>query len=122
VIRCGHVNRDGSGRTAQPASPHLLSPLPRGLQIGFARNVQAITDARGGELTADELLAEFHNQYLDITRPYEIVSYTHSSGEHDQITAQVAIDGQLTELHSSGNVAVLAHLLWRHMKTAPTTG
>jgi 2-isopropylmalate synthase len=70
--------------------------------------VQAITDARGGELTADELLAEFHHQYLDITRPYEIVSYTHSSGEHDQITAQVAIDGQLTELHGSGNGPIAA--------------
>jgi 2-isopropylmalate synthase len=91
--------------------------LPRGLQIDFARNVQVIADARGGELTADELLVEFHRQYLDITRPYQIISYTHSSGEHDQITAQVAIDGRLTELHGSGNgpIAALVEAIDRHL-------
>ena len=41
--------------------------LPRGLQVDFAQKVQAITDARGDELTADELLAAFREHYLSRT-------------------------------------------------------
>ena len=49
------------------AEHHL--ELPRGLQVDFAQKVQSITDARGDELTADELLAAFHEHYLAHTRP-----------------------------------------------------
>ena len=55
--------------------------LPRGLQVDFARKVQAITDARGGELTAAELMSAFAEHYLDVTAPYAILSYTHESSE-----------------------------------------
>ena len=56
--------------------------------------MQAITDLRGGELTADELLALFHEHYLAHTSPYELVSYTHSSGDEDRIVAELAVDGE----------------------------
>ena len=49
--------------------------LPRGLQVEFAQKVQAITDSRGDELSADELLAVFHEHYLAHVEPYAIESF-----------------------------------------------
>ena len=61
--------------------------------------MQAITDARGGELTADELMEAFHEHYLDVTEPYALVSYTHESGEDgDRLAARVRVDGEEDEV------------------------
>jgi 2-isopropylmalate synthase len=78
--------------------------------------VQAITDARGDELTADELLAAFHEHYLAFTKPYEIVSYTHWSAEEDRIVASVLVDGEAHEVTGVGNgpIAALVHGFERH--------
>ena len=52
-------SQSGKGGVAYlMAADHNLE-LPRGLQVDFARRVQQITDARGGELTSDELLEAF---------------------------------------------------------------
>src|SRR5262249_32651731 len=82
--------------------------LPRGLQIDFAQKVQAITDSRGDELTADELLAAFQEHYLSVTSPYELVSYTHWSAEDDRIVAQMTVDGEPQEGSGSGNGPIAA--------------
>jgi 2-isopropylmalate synthase len=82
--------------------------LPRGLQVDFAQKVQAITDLRGDELTADELLAAFHENYLAYTRPYAIESYTHSSADEDCIVAKVSVDGELQEVQGVGNGPIAA--------------
>jgi 2-isopropylmalate synthase len=115
IIRVNSQSGKGGVAYLMETRHHLA--LPRGLQIDFARNVQALADVRGGELTADELLVEFHRQYLDITQPYQIISYTHSGGEHDQITAQIATDGRLSEIHGSGNgpIAALVEALDRQL-------
>jgi 2-isopropylmalate synthase len=82
--------------------------LPRGLQVDFAQKVQAVTDLRGGELGADELLALFHEHYLARTAPYELVSYTHSSGNEDHIAAIVAVDGEPHAIEGVGNGPIAA--------------
>ncbi|MBV8079864.1 MAG: 2-isopropylmalate synthase, partial [Actinobacteria bacterium] len=61
------------------------------------------------ELTADELLAVFHEHYLTYARPYEIVSYTHSSGgEEDRIVAVVNVYGEPQEVEGVGNGPIAA--------------
>ena len=82
IIRVNSQSGKGGVAYLMEAEHHL--ELPRGLQVDFAQKVQAITDARGDELTADELLAAFHEHYLAHTRPYELVSYTHGSAEEDR--------------------------------------
>ena len=71
--RRARPTRPSSGSTRSPGraasrtscrSEHHLD-LPRGLQVDFAQKIQAIADARGGELTADELMETFRAQYLD---------------------------------------------------------
>ena len=87
IIRVNSQSGKGGVAYLMETEHHL--ELPRGLQIDFAQKVQAITDARGDELTADELLAAFHEHYLSYTRPYELVSYAHWSAEDDRIVAQM---------------------------------
>jgi 2-isopropylmalate synthase len=74
--------------------------------------VQAITDARGGELGTGELLEAFTGHYLGVDRPYELVSYTHESGaERDRLVARMLVDGEEVELAGEGNgpIAALVH-------------
>ena len=100
IIRVNSQSGKGGVAYLMETEHHL--ELPRGLQIDFAQKVQAITDARGDELTADELLAAFHEHYLDHTRPYELHAYTHASADEDRIVAQLTVDGEPSEVTGVG--------------------
>jgi 2-isopropylmalate synthase len=106
IIRVNSQSGKGGVAYLMETEHHL--ELPRGLQVDFAQKVQAITDARGDELTADELLAVFHEHYLAHTRPYEIVSYTHWSAEQDRILATLLVDGDSREVRGVGNGPIAA--------------
>jgi 2-isopropylmalate synthase len=101
-------SQSGKGGVAYLMETEHNLALPRGLQVDFAQTVQAITDARGGELTPAELLEIFHDHYLAHVRPYELVSYTHSSDEDDRIIAQLLVDGESHEIQGSGNGPIAA--------------
>jgi 2-isopropylmalate synthase len=101
-------SQSGKGGVAYLMETEHSLELPRGLQVDFAQKVQAITDLRGGELTADELLGAFHEHYLSHTGPYALESYTHSSAETDQIVAQLACDGEAQQVSGSGNGPIAA--------------
>ncbi len=108
IIRVNSQSGKGGVAYLMETEHHL--ELPRGLQIDFAQQVQAITDARGGELTADELLEVFRAQYLDHAQPFELVSYTNSSeGDADQIAARIRVDGleRIVEGEGNGPIAAL---------------
>jgi 2-isopropylmalate synthase len=86
--------------------------LPRGLQVELAQKVQAITDAEGGELSAEEIHDLFRATYLDVSAPYGLVSYRHDASEMgDVLTAQLLADGEPLELSGEGNgpIAALVH-------------
>jgi len=114
IIRVNSQSGKGGVAYLMETEHHL--ELPRGLQVDFAQKVQAITDARGDELTADELLAAFHEHYLAHSRPYEIVSYTHWSAEDDRIVARIDVDGEAQEVTGTGNgpIAALVDAFERH--------
>jgi 2-isopropylmalate synthase len=118
IIRVNSQSGKGGVAYLMETEHHL--ELPRGLQVDFAQKVQAITDVRGDELTADELLAAFRDHYLSHTRPYELVSYTHWSAEDDRIVARVLVDGEARELQGTGNgpIAALVEAFDRHFDIA----
>ena len=77
-----------------------------------AQTVQAVTDAQGGELSADEIHDLFRATYLDVSAPYQLVSYRHDASEAgDMLTAQLLADGEPLELAGEGNgpIASLVH-------------
>jgi 2-isopropylmalate synthase len=92
-------SQSGKGGVAYLMESEHGLDLPRGLQVEFAQRVQQITDARGGELTADELLAAFHEHYLAHAEPYQLGNYAHSSADEDRIVAEIS--GQ--EVSGAGN-------------------
>lgn len=107
IIRVNSQSGKGGVAYLMESEHHL--ELPRGLQVDFAQKVQAITDARGGELTADELLDAFRGHYLDHTSPYELVAYTHSSeGDADQIAVRLLVNGEERIVEGEGNGPIAA--------------
>ena len=102
IIRVNSQSGKGGVAYLMAADHHL--ELPRGLQIDFARKVQQIADARGGELTSGELMETFTVNYLEHAGPYELAAYTHSSEEEfDQIAARVRVDGEERVIEGEGN-------------------
>ena len=80
IIRVNSQSGKGGVAYVMETEHHL--ELPRGLQIDFAQKVQAITDARGGEVTARrDARRSSPSSTSRTTRPYELVSYVHSSGD-----------------------------------------
>jgi len=101
IIRVNSQSGKGGVAYLMETEHHL--ELPRGLQVDFAQKVQALTDLRGDELSADELLAAFHEHYLAYETPYTLERYTHSSGERDEIVAEVAVETTGVEVTGTGN-------------------
>ena len=106
IIRVNSQSGKGGVAYLMETEHHLQ--LPRGLQVDFAQKVQAITDARGGEVTPSELLEVFREHYLTHERPYELVSYVHSSGADDRLALRLLVDGEEQEVEGVGNGPIAA--------------
>ncbi len=106
IIRVNSQSGKGGVAYLMETEHHL--ELPRGLQIDFAQKVQAITDARGNELTAGELLSVFDEHYLAHSRPYKLGRYTLESAETDRISAEILVDGEPQEVRGEGNGPIAA--------------
>jgi 2-isopropylmalate synthase len=97
-------SQSGKGGVAYLMQVEHRLELPRGLQVDFAQKVQAITDARGGELTSAELMDTFRESYLDHVSPVELASHSHSSeGGADRIAARLTVDGEEKIVEGEGN-------------------
>ena len=97
-------SQSGKGGVAYLMEADHNLDLPRGLQVDFAQRVQAIADARGGELSSDELLATFREHYLDHTEPFELVGHSLSSeGGVDRIAANLLVEGEERIVEGEGN-------------------
>jgi 2-isopropylmalate synthase len=101
-------SQSGKGGVAYLLQDRYGLDLPRGLQVEFAQQVQAITDLQGGELTAAELFELFRERYLDVPLVHELVGYSHEADETgDRLTARFRDD--TLEGHGNGPIAALVH-------------
>jgi 2-isopropylmalate synthase len=110
IIRVNSQSGKGGVAYLMKTEHHL--DLPRGLQVDFAQKVQAITDARGGELTSIELHVAFSEHYTVVLEPYTLLGYTHESGEAgDRLVARMRIAGEEIDVVGEGNgpIAALVH-------------
>jgi 2-isopropylmalate synthase len=97
-------SQSGKGGVAYLLADRYQLELPRGLQVDFAQKVQAVVDAQGGELTADEIYDLFRAAYLDVDAPYHLVGYTHqASSVGDHLAAEISSDGGVSVVSGSGN-------------------
>jgi 2-isopropylmalate synthase len=102
-------SQSGKGGVAYLLQSEYGLDLPRGLQVEFAQRVQAITDERGGELTAAELYDVFTETYLGVAGPYVLHAYRHEAGsDGDRLVARLTTDDGELELTGSGNGPIAA--------------
>ena len=107
-------SQSGKGGVAYLMQDRYGLELPRGLQIELAQMVQAVTDVQGGELPAEEIHDLFAATYLDVSAPYELVSYEHEASElGDSLVVRMLANREPLELAGEGNgpIAALVHAL-----------
>ena len=108
VIRVN--SQSGKGGVAYIMKSEHKLDLPRRLQIEFSRVIQTRTDGEGGELSPEQIWAEFRNEYLDRDAPLRLNSVHTSSaaGEKDALSVNVYVDGELRTLEGTGNGPIAA--------------
>jgi 2-isopropylmalate synthase len=107
-------SQSGKGGVAYLLASWYHLELPRGLQVDFAQKVQAVVDAEGGELAAEEIHELFRATYLDVQAPYEFIGYSHEASDAgDRLRAEIRLDGNAAEIEGSGNgpIDALVHAL-----------
>jgi 2-isopropylmalate synthase len=85
--------------------------VPRALAIELSQSVQAVADARGEELSAQEIGALFERQYFDCAGPYVLESAgveRRREGNECAVVAQLSVHGQPRAIHGIGNGPVEA--------------
>jgi 2-isopropylmalate synthase len=108
VIRVN--SQSGKGGVAYILKAEHKLDLPRRLQIEFSRVVQELTDAEGGEISADDIWAAFQREYLDRRTPLALntVHTSTAAGERDALTVNVYVDGEQRTLQGTGNGPIAA--------------
>jgi 2-isopropylmalate synthase len=111
VIRVN--SQSGKGGTAYVLKHDYHLDLPRRMQIEFARVVQEVADADGGEIAPERIWELFRSTYTDAAQPLRLAHYSVESDATDRITAQVEWHGRPVEIAGEGNgpIAALVHAL-----------
>ena len=116
VIRVN--SQSGKGGTAYVLKHDYHLDLPRRMQIEFARVVQEVADADGGEIAPERIWELYRETYLGAadgagTGPLRLAHYSVESSATDRIVAQVEWQGQPVEIAGEGNgpIAALVHAL-----------
>src|SRR5690554_3987085 len=73
VIRVN--SQSGKGGIAFLLETEYGMVMPRRLQVEFSAEVQRVTDAEGGEMTADSIWQLFNQTYLDTANPVRYVEH-----------------------------------------------
>jgi 2-isopropylmalate synthase len=102
-------SQSGKGGVAYVMDFEHNLDLPRGLQIEFSKQVQAITESTGTEIKPGELWDAFSETYLPDDAAIRLISSEVSSNEKGtKVVAQVLVDGHHWTLTGQGNGPVNA--------------
>ena len=86
--------------------------LPRAMEVEFSQLVQKEADSSGREMTADIIWSLYAAEYLNITAPYELVSFENAlasrRAETERVNAKVCFNGEVHEISGTGNGPISA--------------
>ncbi len=88
VIRIN--SQSGKGGLAYVMERDHGFALPRPLQVEFSRQIQALADVEGGELSADEIGQVFEREYLDTSGLHRLVDFSLERGRGEESECEVA--------------------------------
>jgi 2-isopropylmalate synthase len=119
VIRVN--SQSGKGGMAFVLERDYGLSLPRWLQIELARQVQAASEARGGEIDSAEIHALLLRHFVADQAPAQLQSYQlERRQQHDLIKAELSIEGQTHCLQGIGEGAMSAFVdAWRQHNGQP---
>jgi len=108
VIRVN--SQSGKGGVAYVMRTEHQLNLPRRLQIEFSQVIQAYTDSEGGEVSPTLMWDTFATEYLTPVSPLTLrrARFTDDGEGHDQITANVLVEGDDHEITGNGNGPIAA--------------
>jgi 2-isopropylmalate synthase len=83
------------------------------MQIEFARVVQQVADADGGEIAPERIWALYRDTYLEGVSPLRLLTYSVTSAGSEQLTAEVEWEGARQTISGEGNgpIAAFVHAL-----------
>ena len=86
--------------------------LPRSMEVEFSQLVQKEADSSGREMTADIIWALYEAEYLNITSPFQLVSFESApasrTAETERVVAKVSFNGETQEISGTGNGPISA--------------
>ena len=86
--------------------------LPRPMEVEFSQLVQKEADSSGREMTADIIWALYETEYLNITSPFQLVSFESApasrTAETERVVAKVSFNGETQEISGTGNGPISA--------------
>src|SRR4051794_10488616 len=97
-------SQSGKGGVAYLLLDRYGLDLPRGLQVEFAQQVQAITDLQGGEVAAPELWELFRDRYLEVPQTFELLGFNHEAGDNgSRVSARLRNGNEDVVVEGEGN-------------------
>jgi 2-isopropylmalate synthase len=97
-------SQSGKGGVAYLLSAEHGLDLPRAMQVEFSKQVQELTEAKGGEVTPSEIWEVFTTTYQPDNPPIQLLSSEVSADQHlTRIYAQLIVKGQHVTVKGEGN-------------------
>jgi 2-isopropylmalate synthase len=108
VIRVN--SQSGKGGVAYLMKTEHALDLPRRLQIEFSQVIQRVTDASGGEVSAEQMWEIFAAEYLDATEPVALLRHEFSAADGGQVgvSARISVAGVEQDVTGAGNGPIAA--------------
>lgn len=97
-------SQSGKGGVAYILEKNFGYQLPKAMHPEIGKIVQGLSDAKGLELTPDEILNVFKHTYFEVPEHISLEKFTHSSdGEHSTCTLTYRYKGETIVAEGAGN-------------------
>ncbi len=107
-------SQSGKGGVAFLLKSEQGLDLPRRLQIEFTRQIQAVTEATGEEVSGTQIWDKFNATYLQASGNYELISYTTSQNTQGEGTtsleAVLTVEGETKTISGDGGGVIEAFI------------
>jgi len=95
-------SQSGKGGVAYVMDSKYGFQLPRWLQIEFSRTVQKAAEISGQEISPDQIWELFKTEYLDLSSPLLLKSFSIEKSDHETISGTIQLDNQEFEVRGEG--------------------
>lgn len=104
--------QSGKGGVAYVLENDFGIQMPKAMHVEFGKIINVLADAKGDELSADQIYQAFQETYLEATSPFKLESFKAKTSSKTDLTrnhsrvkcqAKISIDGSVYALEGIGN-------------------